>query len=150
VLQLIEFGAHGVPRRVVLVGQAPPFEMELFWGEFGGGKLMGWSLFNDGESVGTGGAESGIIQRDEEHELGARITLERGGSIAPWSITCGIYGWMFHTRFFSAEDESNREFDLMKAGLAEILAIIPTVAESTDEKMSAVSTAIEAFVKRFD
>ena len=78
------------------------------------------------------------------------MTLEEGGSVAPWSITCGIYGWMFHTRLFGSEAEGGREFDQMKTGLEEVLAIIPLKDEATDEKMSAVSSAIEAFVKRFE
>jgi hypothetical protein len=111
---------------------------------------MGWNAFDDGKSIGTSGSEGGAVQRDEEHDLGARITLEEGGSIAPWSITCGIYGWMFHTRFFGSEAEGNREFEVMKVGLEDVLRIIPLKDDATQEKMSAVSTAIEAFVKRFE
>jgi hypothetical protein len=57
---------------------------------------------------------------------------------------------MFHTRFFGSEEEGNREFGEMKVGLEEVLAIIPLKDDATDEKMSAVSSAIEAFVKRFE
>jgi hypothetical protein len=111
---------------------------------------MGWTAFDDGKSRGKSGSEGGTVRRDEENDLGARITLEEGGSIAPWSITCGIYGWMFHTRFFGTEEEGNREFDQMKIGLEEVLAIIPVKVDATPEKISAVSSAIEAFVKRFE
>jgi hypothetical protein len=110
---------------------------------------MGWTTLDDGKSLGTRGSEGGIIRRDEQHDLGARVTLEQGGAIAPWSITCGIYGWMVHTRFFGTEEEGNREFDQMKLGLEQVLAIIPLKDEATPEKMSAVSSAIEAFVKGF-
>ena len=111
---------------------------------------MGWIAFDDGKSLGKSGSEGGTVRRDEEHDLGARITLEEGGSVAPWSITCGIYGWMFHTRFFGSEEEGNREFDEMKVGLEEVLAIIPLKDDVSDEKVSAVSSGIEAFVKRFE
>lgn len=111
---------------------------------------MGWTAFDDGKSLAARGSEGGVIRRDDEHDFGARITLEEGGSNAPWSITCGIYGWMFHTRFFGAGEEGNREFDRMKVGLEEVLRIIPLKAEATPEKLSAVSSAIEAFVKRFE
>jgi hypothetical protein len=111
---------------------------------------MGWTAFDDGQSLGTRGSEGGTVRRDEEHDLGARITLEEGASIAPWSITCGIYGWMFHTRFFGSEEEGNREFEQMKVGLEEVLQVIPLMDDATPEKMSAVSSAIEAFVKRFE
>jgi hypothetical protein len=37
--------------------------------------------------------------------LTARITLERDGH-QPFAITCGSYGWMVHTSFFSGEEEA--------------------------------------------
>jgi hypothetical protein len=70
------------------------------------------------------GTEGGIIILDEEHDLGARITLERfeGGGGA---ITCGIYGWMVHTRFFDTEADPRAEVELMKIDLGRILWRIP-------------------------
>ncbi len=111
---------------------------------------MGWAAFDDGNSLGTSGSEGGTIRRDEEHDLGARITLEEGGSVAPWSITCGIYGWMFHTRFFGSEENGNHEFDQMKIGLEDVLRIIPLKDDASTEQLSFVTTAIEAFVKQFE
>jgi hypothetical protein len=108
-----------------------------------------WAPFDCGATVGTRGSEDGTIDRDEEHPFGARITLEHGSTHAPLTITCGIYGWMFHTRFFGSPAEANREYDSMKVALQEILGGIPTEAEATRERMSSVSTAIEAFVKNF-
>ena len=67
------------------------------------------------------GSESGVIIRDSEHPLGARITLERAGTVAPYSITCGIYGCMAPTRFFSTEIDASQQFDLMAAALESIL-----------------------------
>ena len=69
--------------------------------------------FQDGASIGKIGSESGVIIQDSEHHLGARITLERDGETAPYSITCGIYGGMVHTCFFSMESEALQQFDLM-------------------------------------
>jgi hypothetical protein len=61
-----------------------------------------WSRFVDEKGApAVTGSEGGTIVLDEEHGLGARITLEKDGAIAPFTITCGIYGWMAHTRFFS-------------------------------------------------
>jgi hypothetical protein len=82
---------------------------------------MQWIVFNDGATIGQIGSECGAIIRDFEHPLGARITLERGGSMAPYSMTCGIYGCMVHTRFFSTEAEALQEFDLMAVALDSIL-----------------------------
>lgn len=82
---------------------------------------MQWTSFDGGASIGQMGSESGVIIRDSEHPLGARITLERAGTVAPYSITCGIYGCMAHTRFFSTEIDASQEFDLMAAALESIL-----------------------------
>jgi hypothetical protein len=64
-----------------------------------------WHQFEDGATLGQKGSESGVILRDEEHPQEARITLERDTRTAPFAITCGIYGCMLHTRFFSQESE---------------------------------------------
>ncbi len=50
---------------------------------------------------------------DEEHELGARITLEKVGSFLKghFAITCGIYGWMMHTHFISSTNEALKDFE---------------------------------------
>lgn len=83
-----------------------------------------WRPFEDGATVGRRGSEDGIIHRDEEHDAGARITLERGCSHGvPFAVTCGIYGWFFHTRLLGSEAEA--EFPAMRDGLAAILDIIP-------------------------
>ena len=79
-----------------------------------------WSPFNDGATLGQAGSEGGIILRDEEHLLGARITLKQGGRIAPFSITCGVYGLLMHTRFFGAPADGEREYDAMKPGLVDV------------------------------
>jgi hypothetical protein len=80
-----------------------------------------WHRYENGATLGQAGSEEGIIVRDEEHSLGARITLERAARIAPFAITCGIYGWMMHTRYFSTEPEANSQYDLMKTSLSELL-----------------------------
>src|SRR5262249_53589230 len=74
-----------------------------------GGPRMGWGPFDGGATVGQRGSEDGAIVRDDEHDLGARITLERGCAHCPVAVTCGIYGWFFHTRFLGSEAEA--EFD---------------------------------------
>ena len=62
-----------------------------------------WYPFESGATLGQKGSEGGAILRDEEHPQEARITFERDTRIAPFAITCGIYGCMMHTRFFSLE-----------------------------------------------
>ncbi len=80
-----------------------------------------WYTFENGATLGQPGSEQGIIVHDEEHPFGARITLERAAHVAPFAITCGIYGWMMHTRFFSSEDEAEAQYGLMKAALSALL-----------------------------
>ena len=80
-----------------------------------------WSEFDKGKSIGTEGSECGIITKDEEHQYGARITIEKKGTTAPWAITCGIYGSFMHTAFGSSEEEINVKYDKMKTELVEIM-----------------------------
>jgi hypothetical protein len=116
-----------------------------------------WRSFENGETVGTRGSEDGLILLDEEHPLGARITLEsetRSGSgtksrSIPFAITCGIYGLFFHTRFFTYESEARNAFADMKTELARILALAGSETASGEETRHAVFAAISAFVERF-
>ena len=111
---------------------------------------MSWYAFDSGKSIGQHGSESGIIVRDEEHGSGARITLERDGHSAPLAITCGIYGWMVHTRFFGTESEAQSEFEMMRAELSRIISTIPLAGDPDgDSKMAAVSESLSEFVRRF-
>ena len=137
------------PVTIVCPAGADAQPVKIIRGYAAGATRVDWTAFEDGKSLGERGSEGGTVRRDEEHDFGARITLEEGGSIAPWSITCGIYGWMVHTRFFGLAEEGNLEFERMKVGLDEVLQIIPLKDDATPEKMSAVSSAIEAFVERF-
>lgn len=80
-----------------------------------------WLAFDDCASLGQRGSEQGMIVRDEEHRLGARITLERDGCTAPFSITCGIYGLFVHTTFAADEPEAVRKYGAMKECLEKII-----------------------------
>lgn len=111
---------------------------------------MSWYAFDNGKSIGQRGSESGSIIRDEEHQDGARITLERAGQTAPFAITCGIYGWMVHTRFFGTESEAESEFESMRAELSRIISTIPLAADpEVESKSRPVVESISEFVKRF-
>ena len=79
-----------------------------------------------------------------------RISLERGGAIAPFAITCGIYGWMMHTRFFAAEAQAGAAYDAMKADLAAIMEALPLKGEAEEAaKTSASMASIGAFVDKY-
>jgi hypothetical protein len=107
-----------------------------------------WQPFDKGATIGQSGSEGGVIVRDEEHDYGARATLERDCVSAPWTVTCGVYGWFFHTRFLGSEAEA--EFPDMLAGLTAILEGIPWVDDpEADARTGAIIEAIERFVARF-
>jgi hypothetical protein len=111
--------------------------------------VMGWSPFAVGGTIGETGAEYGIIVRDEEYRAGARITLERDG-YTPFAITCGIYGWMVHTRFFATEQEAIEAFAAMKAELARIVDLIPLYDDpQVSTRASEAGAHIRAFIKDF-
>lgn len=107
-----------------------------------------WRPFDDGVTVGRLASEGGIIVRDEEHELGARVTLEQRSSNAPWTVTYGGYGWFFHMRFLGSETVG--EFPTMLDAMAAISDIIPGSDEpDADAKVAAVTEGIHEFVSRF-
>jgi len=107
-----------------------------------------WLPHEGGQTIGQSGSEHGIILQDDEHGGGARITLERDCKIAPFAITCGIYGYMVHTRFFGLEDEAQSAFREMKIDLGRIIDLIPN-KEDAERPEEAVHRAIHEFIERF-
>jgi len=102
-----------------------------------------WDLFDGGGTYCQVGSENGTIMRDEEHDMGARITLERNATTAPYAITCGVYGWMVHTRFFRVETEAFARFEEMKNSLSGILGTIPQANDAQVEaKMRKLAVAL--------
>jgi hypothetical protein len=83
-----------------------------------------WSPFNGGRSLGLVGSESGVILLDDEFVGGARITMERDCKSAPFAITCGVPGWMVHTRFFPSEADAQAEYEKMKTALATLTRVL--------------------------
>lgn len=107
-----------------------------------------WDPYENGGTLGQKGSEEGTMVRDEEHSLGARISLEHDCRVAPFAITCGIYGWMLHTRYFSSEDKAETEYERMKNALAALLEAADKTAEiDGGEKvlMDGVSSFVEMF-----
>jgi hypothetical protein len=113
-------------------------------------RAMSWAPTDAGATLGTRGSEDGPIIQDDEHEQGARITLEEKTTHAPFAITCGIYGWMFHTRYFSGKEEATIAYNAMKESLAGIISLIPASDDkNVEEKSRKVATLIEEFVREF-
>ncbi len=76
-----------------------------------------WLNMDNGKTIGQSGSEDGIIILDEEYNCASRITLERGGVTAPYSITCGIYGLLVHTIFADCEAEAIEKYNSVKKEL---------------------------------
>ena len=112
---------------------------------------MTWAPCTEEDGLPTlTGSEGGTVITDEEHGYGARITLEQPGVRGPFAITCGIYGWMVHTRYFSSLDEAQRAYEAMKPGLEMILEMIPMKSDpQIDLKMKLAGNEISRFVDRF-
>lgn len=84
----------------------------------------------------------GIVLLDEESDMGARITLEKGGMTAPWSITCGIYGTMAHTAFAPKKAEALDKYDKMKIELEKLILL-------WDEDRELFYKAVEEFTQKY-
>ena len=107
----------------------------------------GWAPFDGGGSLESLGTEGGRILADEEHVLGARITLEADCSLAPFAINCGLYGWATHTCLFETEAAARTQLDAMKIALVEILDLIHDT--DADAKKQEIGASIALFVARF-
>jgi len=105
--------------------------------------MSNWLAYDNGQSISRVGAEGGKILRDEEHKLGARVTLKLSENYI--SVSCSVYGWMEHTRFFGSPIDGHREYQLMKPLLANMVENILSTNDS-DLKMW---EAIADFVRRF-
>jgi len=80
-----------------------------------------WHVFEKGRPVGQQGSENSTIVMDEEHAWGARITLARNSGVAPWSITCSVYGTFMHTAIATSENEAKIKYSNMKRDLVSIM-----------------------------
>jgi hypothetical protein len=108
---------------------------------------MGWTACEGGSTIGNTGSEGGSIRRDEEHELGARLTLEEVGT-PPFAITCGIHGVMVHTAFAASESEAGDAYDAMKADLEALFDLWPDTDAEPDAK-ERFHDAVSAFTARY-
>lgn len=109
--------------------------------------MTDWIAFESGTTIGAAGPEGGTILRDELHPEGSRITLERTGSRL--AITCGVYGWMVHTRFFADESEAVAAYEEMKPALADVLARLPGGGQDVEAPVPEVAEVLNDFVARF-
>ena len=80
-----------------------------------------WEQFDNGNTIGTRGSEGGVVIMDEEHTHGARISLEKETSSAPYTITLGIYGLLMHTAFYSDHESAPVGLQNFKSKIQKIL-----------------------------
>jgi hypothetical protein len=102
-----------------------------------------------GSTVGKVGSECGAIVADESYDDGARITLERSTRSAPFAITCGLSGWLVHTRFFELEAEARSQFDAMKVALARISEAVKSVENGQPNDASRIGRLCQEFIEEF-
>ena len=111
--------------------------------------MSAWIPFEDGKTLGIKGAEGGTVIADEQHDGGARITLERDCLRAPYAITCTIYGWAYHTRFIADEPTAQQSYTEMRGALEPILALLPQSDDEDVADADQVEQAVSEFVERF-
>ena len=109
----------------------------------------GWVPFDEGRSIGREGSEDGLVMRDEAYGSRARLTLENETFPAPYAITCGIYGWMMHTRYFASLDEAQAAFSDMKPDIERILTLITTETLDDDTRFVLVAGELKEFIARY-
>ncbi len=105
--------------------------------------MSDWQPYNNGRSIGVKGSEGGTIIRDEEHPLGARMTIKQGQDYV--SVSCTISGMIDHTRFFKEMRAAEHEYATMKKELVKVMGAVSS-AKAADIK---VWIAITEFVARF-
>jgi hypothetical protein len=102
-----------------------------------------WEPYNNGRSIGIIGSEGSQIIRDEEHPLGARMTIKQGQDYV--SVSCNIAGKIDHTRFFKRMTAAKRDYETMQQELTEVIEAV-SAAHAADIR---VWEAISGFVTRF-
>ena len=115
-----------------------------------GAEAAAWYPYKEGQTLGLPASENGLVIRDEEYSEGALVTLERDSPTAPFAITCGLYGWMVHTCWFSTATEAQEAFEEIKTALGKMADMIPYNDDpAADEKMKPIFEGIEQLVQRF-
>ena len=70
--------------------------------------------------------------------------------VGPASVTCGLYGWMVHTRHFPDLETARAAFEAMKPELSQLVVMVPMSADPDCEpKKEALIRAITAFVDKY-
>jgi hypothetical protein len=92
-----------------------------------------WYLYNDASSLGQTGSELGTIIADIEHAEGARITVETNTEVAPYAVTSGVYGILFHTTNRTTEVEAHVFLAETKVRIEELFKHLAIPIEQQNE-----------------
>ena len=82
-----------------------------------------WHIFDEGKTIGSEGPEEGVVIMDLEHIEGARITAEKDSPTAPFVITFGIYGLLFHTHFKTQARQVTDTIQWLRSKIDEVFAL---------------------------
>jgi hypothetical protein len=109
-----------------------------------------WQPYAAGSTLGMQGSEGGTITWDEQYAEQVRLTLEQDESRSFHAITCGISGWLVHTRFFGSATEAYAAFEEMRPALVELWTQLPSgEPEPSREARHQGGVLLSAFVARF-
>jgi hypothetical protein len=109
-----------------------------------------WRPYEGGSTLGLQGSEGGTITWDEEYAGQVRLTLEQDESRSFYAITCGVAGWMVHTRFFGSSAEALAAFEEMRPALVELLSRLPPSAPAPSrEALREGGALLSGFIARF-
>lgn len=109
-----------------------------------------WKPFAGGSTLGQSGSQGETITWDEEYAGQVRLTLEQDESRSFYAITCGIAGWMVHTRFFGTADEALAAFEEMRPALVELHSRLPEGGPRSAQEAARVGgPLLSAFPARF-
>lgn len=109
-----------------------------------------WQPYAAGSTLGMQGSQGGTITWDEQYADQVRLTLEQDESRSFYAITCGIAGWLVHTRFFGSAAEAYAAFEEMRPALVELWSQLPPgEPEPSREARHRGGVLLSAFVARF-
>ncbi|HVG58486.1 MAG TPA: hypothetical protein VNA24_08020 [Hyalangium sp.] len=109
-----------------------------------------WQPYAEGSTLGMQGSEGGTITWDEQYADQVRLTLEQDESRSFYALTCGIAGWLVHTRFFGSATEAYAAFEELRPPLVELWRQLPPgEPEPSREARHQGGVLLSAFVARF-
>lgn len=80
-------------------------------------------------TLGKRGSENGVIIADWEWSGVGRVTVEREGDIAPFSVTMGVYGLCVHTAFCGTRVEA---MEKARAIMSDVELLMRSLEEDDD------------------